>query len=217
MNVIEQSIDCSSYDGPGAFQVVAFEIDPKADADLVHEAMKAAREQGGTSLDPSGGVRASSTLIKTRYLGALSELVLAQYLQDRLGQSCQVHREPFHDYSSHVDLKVSKNESTVELEVRGSFPYSPLERVICKLFDIIGPYSASYKLGEEAKDIYLRTLINESVQNFSVERRHTLWFVGGAERDLFERIGHDSDLKQRGARYRLIKPISLARDVPAVL
>lgn len=218
VKTIRHTVDCSAYEGTNAFRVIAFEVDPSDDdTDLVRQAQRSAEEQGGTDLDPGGRRRSRDELVKTRYLGALSELILEHYLQTRLGQEYRVLREDFHDYASHVDLKVIRGSNEVGLEVRGSFPYMPLERVICKLFDVIGPYGASYKPGETAKDIYIRTLINEDVKAFSSTRSHTLWFVGGAEKGLFARIGRDSNLKQRGASYRLIKPISVARDVPGVL
>lgn len=208
------SVTCSEIIRKRPFEIVAFKVDPEGVNSHLHkQAVQLAKRQKGTILAPGGSVRDEEHLFKTRYLGALSELALVGFFKDWLGEEFKIQRdENFKGYEEHVDITVAKKDKVCTLEVRGSFPYSPLKRVICELFNIIGPYTTCYKPCERPKDFYLCTLINEEIDKFEVQKPHELYFVGGAEYSLFEKIGEKTDLKQEGAQYLGIKPIARARD-----
>lgn len=200
------------------FHLVAFDIRP-ADEDISFLALVLdnVRNMTATNLSPAGWKRDDSELRATRYLGAASELLLESYLQDVLGSVTKVSRDEFVDYTDHVDLTISNGSRIIQLEVRGSFPYSPLRSVVCRLFDIIGPYRTSYKQEEDPKDFYLRTLINIRQRDFDFHKPHTVYFAGGASYNLLEELGEYASFKQRGATYLAIKPIARARDAVEIV
>lgn len=207
-----------SLDGrPRPFRVVCFGPDPVEDAAVIGAAAENARRQGGSDSDPAGKKRDPITLFKTRYLGALSELLLRAHLDGELGPGFTVRRGPFTDYQSHVDLVAEHAGRRCTLEVRGSFPYKPLEWIVREGFHVIGPYSTAFKRGEGAKDVYLRTLINQNRARFTHERRHTLLFTGGAEHALFGPFGEDTTFEQEKALYRGIRPMTRAHDAVEVV
>ena len=212
-------VSCPKSVRQAPFRIVGFELDPKGNNhDFIQKAIRAAARQGGIPLAPDGSVRNPDQLFKTRYLGALSEILLVRFLQRQLGEEFRVARDDhFSGYENHTDITVKWNDRVVTLEVRGSFPYRPLQRVLCELFDVIGPYATTYKPGEPPRDFYLRTLINTKVDDFSPNRPHRLYFVGGAEAALFGNEGGHTDLKQTGAEYLTIKPIAKARDAAEIL
>jgi len=212
------TVRCTLESQPRPFRLVAFGIEPAGeDRALVESVLAKATVQRGTPCDPAGRLRDESKLVKTRYLGALSEILLERYLQRQLGDAYTVTNKPFSTYDAHVDLIVSAGEKALSVEVRGSFPFSRLQRVICELFDIIGPYSTGYKPGETAKDLYLRTLINQPVARFDPHRAHTLLFAGGAEREFMEQCGYETTFDQQNARYLAVKPIAKARDAVEIV
>ena len=129
------------------------------------------------------------------------------------------------DYDSHTDMKLifqGKNEKTVE--VRSSPPYAHnLERILNVYFDIIGPYTTSYKSLESNKDYYGRVLFhvpgqkNITAENFVKILKNnnlTSYFVGGASNiDMTQKGESISDkLKMSNAKYIGIKPITYGRD-----
>lgn len=212
------TVHCKLEGKPRPFRLVAFGIEPAGqDRELVESVLAKTTAQGGTSCDPAGRRRDESVLLKTRYLGALSEVLLERYLQRELGAAYTVTNIPFSTYDAHVDLTVAAGEKALSVEVRGSFPFSRLGRVICELFDIIGPYTTGYKPGETAKDLYLRTLINQPVARFDPRQPHTLLFAGGAERAFMEQRGYETTFEQQNARYLAVKPIAAARDAVEIV
>jgi len=201
------------------FSVVRFGLDPSDDSGLIAAAVEDAEQMRAVNLDPSGAPKSSAKVMHTRYLGAISERLLAKYLGQALDGVATVEREAeYLGHDDHVDLRIGAADSSLELEVRGSFPYSKMERVLCELFDVIGPYSTGFKPEERPKDLYLRTLINCKQKFFTWKKPHEVWFVGGAPRDLFYgELAHEDNFDQDGARYRAIKPIAAALDVPEVV
>ena len=70
-------VSCPKSVRQAPFRIVGFGLDPKdAHRDVVQRAIRAAARQGGTPLAPDGSVRNPDQLFKTRYLGALSEILL---------------------------------------------------------------------------------------------------------------------------------------------
>lgn len=117
-----------------------------------------------------------------------------------------------------IDLKIHKSWVTQQavkatrtqtVEIRSSFPFKPIEKVVAQDFDILGPYINQVKKEEIAKDFYLRFLFSldypkeyiiknqEGKKDFSkttthvlekmyfddelnLKRNMTIYFVGGA-------------------------------------
>lgn len=196
------TIDC----GIRLFNLVAFDIDPLGeDANFVNEVQDEVSQHSAKILDPGGRQRDQATLSKTRYLGVLSEKLIANYLQSILGHEVNVSNRAFEGYDAHVDIEIQVGDKEISFEVRSSFPYSPLRAVVCRLFDFIGPYTTSFKVGESPKDFYLRGLINESVQSFNPMRKHTLYFAGGVPYELLKEEGRRTDFDQPGADFLALK------------
>ena len=188
------------------YYLLAFEIDPAGtDRDFVNAVLDEAREHRATPSAPSGRRRNSEKLVKTRYLGVLSERLLIKHFQDELGQNFRVFNKAFVSYGDHVDIEIEVEGRITSLEVRSSFLYAPLWNIVCKLHDIIGPYSTSYKSGESPKDFYLRGFINESVEKFTPGRQHKLYFAGGASYQQIIKNGRQDDFKQQKASYWILR------------
>ena len=195
-------VECPTRD----LYLVAFEIDPQGeDVDLVNAVQSIVRQHGAAIQAPSGEPRSDITLSKTRYLGALAERILTDYLQDELGQGVQVVSRKFVDYDEHVDIEIHTGDRIIKLEVRSSFGYARLQAVVCQYFNVLGPYSTTYKPGESVKDFYLLGLINEGEESFSFERKHIFYLAAGAPYQLFIEGGKWDNLKQRGANYRVLQ------------
>ena len=179
-----------------------FEIDPAGeDKNLVNTILDEVHKHSAVNYAPSGQRRSSEEVTKTRYLGVLAERLFVTHLQAKLGRDIHVSTAAFVNYEQHVDIEIEAGNRLIKLEVRSSFPYSPLEAVVCQHFDVIGPYSTSYKQGESPKEFYLRGLINEDVRKFDYMKNHRLYFAGGAPYELLKQRGRRDNFKQRGAEY----------------
>lgn len=153
------TIDC----GMRLFNLFAFDIDPLGeDADFVSGVRYEASQHSAKILDPGGRQRDQATLSKHRYLGVLSEKLITNHLRSIFGHEVNVSNRAFERYDAHVDIEIQVGDKEISFEVRSSFPYSPLKDVVCRLFDFIGPYTTSFKVGESPKDFYLRGLLRYS-------------------------------------------------------
>lgn len=196
------TIDC----GTRYFNLVAFDIDPQGeDVEFVNEVRSEASQHGAQIYDPGGRPRSGIRLSNTRYLGVLSEKLIADHLRSIFGHEVSVSNRAFEGYDAHVDIEIKTSDKEVSFEVRSSFPYSSLKYIICQRFDFIGPYTTSFKAGESPKDFYLRGLINERVQNFSPQRKHTLYFAGGVPYELLKEKGRRTDFDQPGADFLALR------------
>ena len=210
------TVKCPTRD----FSLIAFEIDPIGeDVDLVNAMRDEVLQHRAAAYAPSGRTRSENELRKTRYLGVLAENLLIDHLQDELGQGVNVSKQAFVDHVQHVDIEIRVGGRVTNLEVRSSFPFSRLQAVVCQHFNVIGPYSTSYKPGESVKDFYLLGLINEAVRSFTPKRKHTFYFAGGAPYHLLREKGKRDNLKQQGADYwvlRLVEAMDAVEIVDAI-
>jgi len=213
-----KQIKCPKQTRDRDFVIVEFPIEEKKNDPFRQEAFSRLKIIKPAPVNPSGQIRDEETLKKTRYLGIISEILLTNFLKEKLGPNVQVEMEKeYQNYEEHTDITLKKNSTILTIEVRGSFPFSRLEKVICCLFDVIGPYTTSYKRDEKGKDFYLRTLINTGVSNFNPQQDHTVYFAGGAELELFKKEGTKTNFKQKGASYLTIKPIAKAKDAEEII
>ena len=196
------TIDC----GTRYFNLVAFDIDPQGeDTNFVSEVRYEATQHSARTQDPGGRLRDPVTLSNTRYLGVLSEKLIANHLRSVFGHEVSVSNRAFEGYDAHVDIEIQAGGKEISFEVRSSFPYSSLKYIICERFDFIGPYTTSFKAGESPKDFYLRGLINDRVRNFNPEGKHTLYFAGGVPYDLLKQKGRRTDFDQPGADFLALR------------
>jgi len=123
---------------------------------------------------------------------------------------------PMTEAKDQIDLIVAMNSK--KIEVRSSFPKNWINFAICSKqheFDIIWPYTASYKPWEIMKDYYVRTLYPYDVNNFMNELKQD-WFKAylcwGATWKMMEdnQIAEDKNFKPDGfkitkaSNYRVI-------------
>ena len=172
------------------YSLIAFDIFPQgADADRVKEIINEVKQHGADTRNTGGEERDEATLVNTRYLGILAERVIAAHLRGIFGQDVCVFNRRFAGYDTHVDIEIQVDAKKTDLEVRSSFGYSPMQDLIQKHFDHLGPYKTPFKPGEKPKEFYLRGLINESVDDFDYRREHTFYFAGGASYRSIEEEG----------------------------
>ena len=172
------------------YSLIAFDIFPQgADADRVKEIINEVEKHGADTRDTGGEERDEVTLLNTRYLGILAERVIAAHLRTIFGQGIRVFNRRFERYDTHVDIEIQVGDKQTDLEVRSSFGYSPMQDLIEKHFDHLGPYVTPNKPGEKEKAFYLRGLINKHVNTFNYEENHTFYFAGGASYQLIKEEG----------------------------
>ena len=179
------------------YQLYAYEIDPNAyaeDKEFVErtcdEAHKLAERMSPYNTD--GVPRPWEERLKDAYLGVLAEKLIRKYLRTEFGQAANVDSEPYTTYDEHVDIKINWHTGDpTTIEVRSSFAYGSMSRVVCNTFDHLGQYTTVYKLYEPPKDYYLRGILFEGqIRNsFSSDRKHILYFAGGIPHNLFEEKG----------------------------
>jgi hypothetical protein len=137
----------------------------------------------------------------------------------------------FIDTASQIDLETILGTKTIE--VRSSFPRNGINFAICHQtyeFDILGPYSNSYKPQEPQKDFYLRTLyhVNSPIDFLSEYQKDgfTVYLTGGATWEMMvdDKISKDKtllpedsvDIVTEQTEYRVV-PFSKALDTHDML
>ena len=130
--------------------------------------------------------RSDERLLANCIAGLTSEYCWKHFLNFR--DKC-VSTTPFESAANQIDLEVISNHKRIE--VRSSFPRNGLPFAIChpeKEFDILGPYSNSYKPGEVYKDYYVRTLFHLETPMKIIEKIHSKEFIvyltGGATHEM---------------------------------
>ena len=197
--------------------LVVFDIDPKGEhREFVNRIINEAKQHSANIQNPGGQSRNPVILSKTRYLGVLAENLITDHLRPIFGQGISVFNRTFERYDIHVDIEIEINNKKIDLEVRSSFGYARLHNLIDIHFDHIGPYTTSFKSNEDAKDFYLRGLINEAVNKFSFERQHKFYFAGGVPYGLLKERNQHKDFDQPGAKY-LVVPLYMGMDAKEII
>ncbi|GGZ99958.1 hypothetical protein DC083_08645 [Ignatzschineria ureiclastica] len=133
-----------------------------------------------------------------------------------------------------IDLKIQKRWTdhqliersiTKTVEIRSSFPFKPIEKVVAQDFDILGGYRNDVKKGEIEKDFYLRFLFslnytpesyvreNQKIdysktstnvlknvyfdENLNLKTDLTIYFIGGATNSMMldESIAYNGNMR----------------------
>ena len=114
------------------FNVVGFEISPTEDKGRIDKALAEADEHGGDPHNTAGKMRTKDERLIKRYLGALTGILLVEYLQFELGDGVHVLKKPYETYQKHVDIEIHWDGNMTPLEVRSSYYYAGLRNVIGK-------------------------------------------------------------------------------------
>lgn len=226
MNEYLQPIKSPRYPN-NVYNLYAYEIDPTPtgeDKEFVYRTRDGEANELATRLNPydtAGNMRPWEVRLKDAYLGVLAENLIVEYLQNQYSQEARVVKERFVDHETHVDIKIHwNNGSKMTIEVRSSFAYSSMSRVVYNIFDHLGPYTTSHKRTETLKDVYLRGILHEGEieDSFSYDQEHILYFAGGASGYRFkpENGGKRKTLKKDGAEYWTI-PLRNGMDVPEII
>lgn len=102
--------------------------------------------------------RSKNRILANCIAGLMSEYCWRHFLNYKKET---VRVTPFISSSNQIDLEIISNHKRIE--VRSSFPRNGIDFAIChptKEFDILGPYSNTYKPGEVMKDYFVRTLFH---------------------------------------------------------
>lgn len=132
------------------------------------------------------------------------------------------------DVAAQIDLIVKATGK--KIEVRSSFPRNSIDFCVCHKtyqFDVLGPYSNSYKAGEIQKDYYVRTLFRmdtpTAIKNVIIQDGFSFYLTGGAtwkmmwdkhfsiEKDLLPPDAHTIEK----SRYRVV-PFATALDTSQI-
>jgi len=171
---------------------------------------------------PGGILRTDAELLIKNIGGLLSE----QFISDILNSYAKSHRlsVTIENSSWDMDNSLYQIDHTIvikgikkTIETRSSFCYKTKcpERVITGAFSIIGPYISQSKPKEIYKDFYAFVFfcINPSDLVKAIKSNGiTIYFAGGADISLLLSKGQVDSLKQTGAKYHVIKPITNALD-----
>ncbi len=192
MKAIKEIINCREYDKyskrnkPFVMEKYVFNYKSASnDTQLLDEIIEKGKQLAGKvnkgAASNSTHLRSMKTVINNAIAGLLAEFVWKDFLNKN---NVNVVETKFEDASNQIDLKIEKNNKTIE--VRSSFPRNGIKFAICHnkyQFDIIGPYSNNYKPGEIQKNYYTRVLfpfqnflIPEKIKNDSLE----VYLTGGA-------------------------------------
>lgn len=200
--------------------------DKKLIDELIEKAVNLAEKVNPGAANDSTYSRTQQRILANCIAGIVSEYFWRLFLnsEDEI-----VTETDFEESANQIDLKVISNNK--KIEVRSSFPRNGIEFAICHgiyQFDILGPYSNSYKPGEIQKDYYVRTLFHldppTSIIQKIKEDGFCIYLTGGATWNMMINdrysvnktlIPQDSFDTQVASEYRVV-PFSNAIDTQQV-
>ena len=154
--------------------------------DIYKKSVELSRNVNAGAANDSTRNRSKERLLANCIAGITSEYCWKHFLNFK-GE--YVRTTPYETAANQIDLEVIANSKRIE--VRSSFPRNGVPFAIChpyKEFDILGPYSNAYKVGEVYKDYYVRTLfhLNRPVDiiNEIHSNSFTVYLTGGATHDM---------------------------------
>lgn len=186
-------INCSEHQADTCrhkpFTVVeyTFNYSDSEDKQLIDSLFSDARELADKvfpgAANDSVHARSHKKILANCLAGVLSEYCWKHFLNYRKET---VRSTPFESAANQIDLEIISNRK--KIEVRSSFPRNGICFAICHPkyeFDILGPYSNNYKLGEVKKDYFIRTLFDGIKRPIEIldlikSNSFTLYLTGGA-------------------------------------
>lgn len=191
-------------------------------SDLVDILNKAFQIEGNLNpYDPAGNLRDENTISIKNLAGLISEKLVSDLLtslskyKDSSIEIIDSNWEELENSLYQIDHQIKKGDKIFSIETRSSFSYRTKcpENVINYAFSIIGPYTTNNKSKEHYKDLYafIFYCINPDSLKERIENNDlTIYFAGGATIDMLEKS--ENNLKQRGATYLTLKPITRGLD-----
>lgn len=162
---------CHSFSNlPFRIQRITLNPESKHSKRIVQEAKKRLNTIRFNPVNSSGVVREKVEIKLKAFCGLIIEQLCFTMLT-HYNQNSEVTIELDSNNTSidQVDLKLHKswldhnsNRQTLikTVEIRSSFPFKPIEKVVAQDFDILGGYNNDVKKGEIDKDFYLRFLFS---------------------------------------------------------
>lgn len=187
-------IDCSKFSKRTKrlkpFCVIGYKFSYSEDRELLDEIIRSSEELAKKvftcAANDSIHERTKDRLFANCLAGVSSEYCWRHFLNFKV--EC-VRATPFLSASNQVDLEIIVNKKKVE--VRSSFPRNGAKFAIChpeKEFDILGPYSNTYKPGEIEKHYFIRTLFELEKPTDIIKKVRSedfiLYLTGGATREM---------------------------------
>lgn len=173
---------------------------------------------------PGGRLRPPDEILAACVCGLLSEEALAQtiaYQNSQLGTNVRIHFKKFNIAASQVDVTIERSSSdTFDIEIRSSGHFKQdLASIYNKDFSIIGWYTTSSKPGETKKPYYVQALYPFEKEEIlkKEDREIVVYIAGGATRNMLQTDGIDQTLRQEGADYRIIRPITKGLDATNII
>ncbi len=123
---------------------------------LVKKGKALAKAVHPAQANKSASLRSWKTIENNSISGLLAEYLWVDSLR-AFDLECQTNN--YEKAIHQIDITLKHNQK--KIEVRSSFPKNGVKFALCHPqheFDILGPYSNSYKPGEIKKDFYVRTL-----------------------------------------------------------
>lgn len=191
---------------------------------LIDKAENLAKKVNDRAANDSAVPRSFPRIKANCIAGVISEYFWKIYLN---AESVVVSETDFEESANQIDLKVLSTGK--KIEVRSSFPRNGIEFALCHpiyQFDILGPYSNSYKPGEIQKDFYVRTLFHlynpiDIITKIKENEFH-IYLTGGATWDMMTNISMDKSLTpednfslSEATEYKVI-PFSKALDTDQI-
>lgn len=168
--------------------------------------------------DPSGVPRTSHQKFCRALCGIIAEnacSIAINKTAEKNRKTIKLSVKGFESSLRQIDLTLERNSRNFDIEIRSSGHFKQnLEEVYNRDFSIIGWYVTSKKRKEIKKDFYVLVLFPflEDTIDKKIESGIELYIAGGATRETLEFMGSDTDLKQYGAIYHVISPITKGLD-----
>ena len=137
---------------------------------LIQEAKFRQKQINFNSANSSGVIRPQEEVRYKSLCGLLIEQLCYQMLKHyNSNKNVSIELDRSFNSIDQIDLRICKTwlnhnsecqNVTKTVEIRSSFPFKPIEKVVSHDFDILGGYTNNVKIGEVEKDFYLRFLFS---------------------------------------------------------
>lgn len=227
---------CHSFSQlPFRIQKIVLTPSSRYSTDIVQQAKNRLNLIKFNPVNSSGAVRDDLEIKLKSFCGLIIEqLCLSMLAHYNKNPNVKIELDNSNTSKDQIDLKIHKKWQdnrtnwqivTKTIEVRSSFPFKPIEKVVAQDFDILGGYKNNIKKGEIEKDFYLRFLfsldydpklyvkennkINYSQttintlksiyfdENLNLKKELTIYFIGGSTNTMMldESIAYDGNMK----------------------
>ncbi len=184
--------------------------------------------------DPSGKIRTTDIKETVAFSGYIAEAIVMSELNKKLLElnpagNIIAHSVEFNktnrDSFDQIDIKVTNtftnNSKTIEVRSSNIFKVKEKDEEVYDIDQsLIGSYSTKNKLGEVKKDFYVTVFFRHSQEKLMYIKKNSYSFTtdiaGAASRENLEKLGVESNLKQNGANYLVINPISKSDSIDKI-